>query len=519
MPTPYAAHHILLALLGLSLLQAQIPAQSSADPQYPKLELALELGLESVKTGPLAKVQERFIQLLQRGLRENVLDDQVSRLIADQSESCLPLRLQIFACRGSDGMAERDFLVVVDSATPLALGKLQDARDSEALAGAKDAWRNGRTAFRQLSLGGRNSRLVAGNVFGPRPLQSPWFSGQQLPEPPRAKRSLLDRLRRAPYHLMLDLGVLSDDASARRLTALVGRHGLLLGATLQAHKGRPALDLIWGLRPGQGFLGMLLPKKPGDAGVLGSLPFDPSFMLLGNLGREGRRGLIALCRAVLAAGDTPGGLKEVVELLDVWGGEFQFLSRLPDPPLAPLAAIRPPRRAYRDPLFSIVLKVEENSEAESITILKRLIPALVGMSPRFMRFQDKAGMHTTTLGRGRLGIHGADGLVVVALGRTEQDCREVIRGVREQFPVHTTPAKVEDTRAPLKVFVNQHNIARIAHQRPRVPPHIAARGPQHAQAYLFGYRLTTELARQLFTDHVLYSVSWNKSCLRMRLQF
>jgi len=510
-----------LALLGLGLVHTQVAAQVQHPKSSPKLELALELGLDNVRTGPLSKFQDKLIHLLQRGLPESNFNDEFSRFIAAQSEKCLPLQVQVFGSRGNTGLGERDFLVIVDSAAPLNLANLADSKNTEALDGVDNAWVNGRTAFRQLSSDGGRSRLLAGNVFGDRPQQSPLFSGKQMPEPRRVKNSLLNRLRKAPYHLMLDIGVLSDDpAAARQLTALVGRHGLLVGATMQEHQGRPALDLIWGLQPGQGIVGMFLPKKPGDAKVLGSLPFDPSFMLLGNLGREGRQGLITACRAALAGGNRGNGVKEILALLDLWQGEFQFMSRLPNPPAAPLAAIRPRgRNKHQDPLFSVVLKVEPDSEAEAIRTLKRLIPAMAGMSPQYMPFHKKNGIHATTVGRGRLAIQGADGLVVVVLGRTNEDCRDVIEGVREQYPVHTTPTKVAATKAPLKVFVNQSNIARFAHQPARVPPHIAARGRQHAEAYLFGYRLTTELVKQLFTDDVLYSVSWNRACLRMRLQF
>lgn len=514
-------HVALFALLGLGLAHTQVAAQHQQPTSSPKLELALELGLDNVKTGALAKFQDKLIQLLQRGMPQNSFDDEFSRFLSIQSGKCLPLQVQVFGTRGNNGIEERDFLVIVDSAAPLNLTNLADSENTEALEGMHNAWLNGRTAFRQLSSGGGRSRLLAGNVFGDRPQQSPLFSGKQLPEPRRVQKSLLHRLRKAPYHLMLDIGVLSNDpAAARQLTALVGRHGLLVGATMQEINGRPALDLIWGLRPGQGVVGMFLPKKPGDARVLGSLPFDPSFMLLGNLGREGRQGLITACRAALAGSNKRAGVKQLLGLLDLWEGEFQFMSRLPNPPAVPLAAIRPRgRNKHRDPVFSIVLKVEEDSEAEAIRTLKRLIPTIAGMSPQYMRFHKKNGVHTTSLGRGQLAIQGANGLVVVVLGRTHEDCMDVIEGVHEQYPVHTTPTKVAATKAPLKVFINQSNIARLAQQPPRVPPHIAARGHKHAEAYLFGYRLTIELAKQLFTDDVLYSVSWNKACLRMRLQF
>lgn len=512
-----------MALLGLGLAHAPLAAQERLT-DGPKLELALALGVENVKSGPLAKFQEKLIQLLQRGIPADSFDDEFSRFVADQSEECLPLQVQVFGARNHDGEGDRAFLVIVDSAAPLNLQNLVTSKNTKALEGLENAWFNNGTAFRQLGAAGQRSRLLAGNVFGDRPQESPLFHGRQLPEPGRVHASLLAKLRKAPYHLMVDVSVLSDNpAAARQLTALVGPHGTLLGATMQVSGGRPAVDLIWGLQPGRGVLGMFLPTRPADAKILGSLPFEPSFLMLGNLGRQGRQGLITACRAALAGGGNgteEAAVKEMLDLLDCWGGEFQFMSRLPDPPAVPLTAIRPRNRhKSQDPLFSVVFKVEEESEAEAVKVLKRLIPTMAGVSPRFMPFQEHNGVHATALGRGRLAIQGADGLVIVVLGRTDDDCMDVIRGVRERYPVHTMPAKVDGTRAPLKIFVNQNNIARIAQQPPRVPPHIAARGRKQAEAYRFGYRLTTELARHLLTDHLLYSLSWNRACVRMRLQF
>ena len=151
------------------------------------------MGLDNVKTGPLAKFQDKLIQLLQRGLPENSFNDEFSRFISVQSEKCLPLQVQVFGSRGNKGLGERDFLVIVDSAAPLNLANLADSQNTEALEGVDNAWLNGRTALRQLSSDGGRSRLLAGNVFGDRPQQSPLFSGKQLPEPRRAQKSLLDR--------------------------------------------------------------------------------------------------------------------------------------------------------------------------------------------------------------------------------------------------------------------------------------------------------------------------------------
>ncbi|MHC4514548.1 MAG: hypothetical protein ACYTGW_17895 [Planctomycetota bacterium] len=483
----------------------------------------MEIGIDKVQSGPLARVQNKVIDLLKHGAPESLFDDKFSRFMSLQDEKCLPVRLQIFSSGTDNGMDERPVLIVVDSAAPLDLTSLAAEDDTEALADMDNAWGHGSSAIRQLSTGKGCSRIIAGNVFGDRPQSSPLFLGKDLPQPKRLKKSLVQRLRKAPYYIMLDVGVLAshqDPAELQQMTALVGQHGLLVGATLQEMRGRPALDLIWGARPGQGLLGMFLPRKPSDAKVLGSLPFDPSFMLLANVGREGRQGLITVVRAALAGGGKQPGLQPLLDLLDCWDGQVQFMSRLPDPAAMPLAAIRPvgPEK-LQGPAFSIVLKVEEDAEAEAVRTLKQLIPAMAGVNPRLMVFRNKGGVHSTNFGRGRLSIHGADGLVVLAMGQSGAACTHVIQGVRDQFPVYTTPTRVAATRAPVKVFVNQDNIARITKQRPTVPPHVAARGEEHAEAYLFGYQLTTEIARQLFTDDVVYSLSWNKVCLRMRLQF
>ena len=115
--------------------------------------------------------------------------------------------------------------------------------------------------------------ISRGNIFGNHPDQSPLFMGKHLPQPRRLKKSLLRQLRRAPYYVMADLGVMAppaDAKAAREMLALVGPHGLLVGATLSETGGRPSLDLIWGLQPGRGLLGMFLPRKPADARVLGN---------------------------------------------------------------------------------------------------------------------------------------------------------------------------------------------------------------------------------------------------------
>ena len=83
MSLPNAA---LLALLGLGLVHTQVAAQDQQPKPSPKLELALELGLDNVKTGPLKKFQDKLIQLLQRGLPETSFDDEFSRFISAQSE-------------------------------------------------------------------------------------------------------------------------------------------------------------------------------------------------------------------------------------------------------------------------------------------------------------------------------------------------------------------------------------------------------------------------------------------------
>ena len=525
MSLPNAA---LLALLGLGLVHTQLAAQGPRPTSGPhhnhKLRLGLEIGIDKIKSGPLARVQNKVIDLLKHGAPESLFDDKFSRFMSLQDQKCLPVRLQIFSVGAHNGIDERPVLVVVDSAAPLDLTSFTAEDDTEALADMDNAWGHGSLAIRQLSTGKGCSRIIAGNVFGDRPQSSPLFLGKGLPQPQRLKKSLIHRLRKAPYYVMLDVGVLSphqDPTELQQVTALVGQHGLLVGATLQEMRGRPALDLIWGARPGQGLLGMFLPRKPSDAKVLGSLPFDPSFMLLANVGREGRQGLITVVRAVLAGGGSKQpGLQPLLDLLNCWDGELQFMSRLPNPAAAPLAAIRPvgPEN-LQGPAFSIVLKVEQDAEAEAVRTLTRLIPAMAGVDPRFMIFRNKGGVHSTNFGRGRLSIQGADGLVVLAMGQSDAACMHVIQGVRDQFPLYTTPTKVTAIKAPVKVFVNQNNIARITKQRPTVPPHVAARGEEHAEAYLFGYQLTTEIARQLFTDDVVYSMSWNKVCLRMRLQF
>ncbi len=515
--------HVAAAFLALfGSVHAQLATQQHrATPK--QLELGLEIGLESVKTGRLARLQNKLVEILRDGLPERALDDKFTRLVSTQNEKCLPLRAQIFAGE-DDGSGERGLLMVVDSAAPLDLTEVTNIDGTEALEGMDNAWSLDLAAYRQFRGADGKSRLIAGNVFGDRPQESPLFQGKDLPQPRRLKKSLIKRLRNAPYYVVLDLGVLSpprDRAAARERAALVGPHGLLVGATLSETRGRPALEVIWGVQPGQGLVGMFLPRKPGNARVLGSLPFDPSFMLLANLGREGRQGLITALRAALVSGSRKPGLQPLLDLLDLWNGEVQFMSRLPNPAAAPLVGIRPaPRARNQDPVFSIVLKVEEDTEADAIRSLKQLVPALAGVDPAAMVFtKRKHGVHVVRLGQARLLMQGTDGLVVLVMGITEEDCMNVIRGVREEFPVHSTPTTVRSTRAPLKVFIKQGNVARIAQQRPRVPHHIAARGEDHAQAYVFGYRLTMEIAKQLLTDDIVYSVSWNKSCMRMRLQF
>jgi hypothetical protein len=492
--------------------------------QQPKLELGLEIGLDNVKSGRLARLQSKLVEFLRDGLPQTALEDKFTRLVSGQSEKCLPLRAQIFAADKNEGTDERGFLMVVDSAAPLNLTEITNLEEVEAIEGKDNAFTLGGAALHQFSPGGGGSRLIAGNIFGDRPAESPLFLGKHLPQPRRLKKSLLNKLRSAPYYVMADVGVMvpaADATAAREMAALVGPYGLLVGATLTEIGGRPALDVIWGLQPGRGLLGMFLPRKPENAKVLGSLPFDPSFMLLANLGREGRLGLITALRAALAGGGRQPGLKPMLEFLDLWSGEAQFMSQLPDPAAAPLAGIRPGRRAARhNPVFSIVLKLEDDTEADAIRTLKRLIPALAGVNPAAMPFaKKKNGVHAVRLGQAQLLMQATNGLAILVMGVTEDDCMDVITGVHEEYPVHTTPTKVRSIKAPLKVFINQGNLARIAHQRPQIPDHIAARGRLHTQAYLFGYELTMEIAKLLFTDGVVYSVSWNKSCLRMRLQF
>ena len=65
----------------------------------------------------------------------------------------------------------------------------------------------------------------------------------------------------------------------------------------------------------------------------------------------------------------------------------------------------------------------------------------------------------------------------------------------------------------------QSNVARIANQRPRIPAHVTAGGEDSVKSYLFGYQAGLEILKLLVADNVLLSMSWNKACVRVRLQF